>query len=98
MSMPGGQCSRETDPYTIMLTQVNRFTGSCRMPAMLRVVDSSCQFDASTMPYQLFDDTHVGLPLFLYIIIFPLCLLSLLRYSTCLIYLLDLIVIVSGAD
>ena len=62
--MPGCQCSRETDPYTIMFTEVGRFTRPCRVPAMLRFVDSSRQFDASTMPYQLFDDTHVGLPLF----------------------------------
>jgi len=73
--MPGSYRSRETNPYTIMFTEVDRFTWSCRMSAMLRLLDSCCQFDASTMPYQFFDDTHVDLPVF-FIIIFVPCVLS----------------------
>jgi len=75
MRTPGGYRSRETDPYTIMLTEMDRFTWPCRVSAMLRFVDSPCQLDASSMPYQLFDDTHVGLPLFLYYYFVP-CVLS----------------------
>ena len=77
--MPGGYRSREADPYTIIFTEVDRFTGPCRVPAMLRFVDSSRQYDASTMPYQLFDDTHVGPLAFFIIIIVPCLSLSLLQ-------------------